>query len=367
MKRATQFIVWLAAVFALAAYGPMAPAASLVSYVTVPVGNAGNAADAATGFGAVGYDYRIGKYEVTNAQYTAFLNDVDPNGANTLALYSTNMTTLAVGGINFTSGNIAGTKYSTKAGQANDPVIDVSWYDAIRFANWMQNGQSGPGTTEGGAYTIGSAVPNPAGGLSISRNPGATWFLPTQDEWYKAAYYDPRTTAQGGVSGNYWSFPTKSNVGPVSDQPPGAIVPANSANFYKDDSLANGANDGYAVTGSPAFNAAQDYLTPVGSYGSAVSFYNTLDQGGNVQEWNESLFNSGTTRGTRGGSWNRNDVFTLNKSTPTNHGPFDGSFETDEQGFRLATFVVPEPGSMALFALGMTSCLLCRWRRKRVS
>ena len=55
------------------------------------VGNAGNAADPTTGIGAVDYEYRIGTYEVTNAQYAAFLNSVDPTGSNTLGLYNSFM------------------------------------------------------------------------------------------------------------------------------------------------------------------------------------------------------------------------------------------------------------------------------------
>ena len=41
---------------------------------TVTVGNSGNADDThGDGYGGVDYEYRIGKYEVTNAQYTEFL------------------------------------------------------------------------------------------------------------------------------------------------------------------------------------------------------------------------------------------------------------------------------------------------------
>ncbi len=55
---------------------------------TVPIGNPGNAGEVQPQgtFGAVGYNYRIGRTEVTNAQYVEFLNGVDPTGANALAL-----------------------------------------------------------------------------------------------------------------------------------------------------------------------------------------------------------------------------------------------------------------------------------------
>ena len=69
------------------------PAFAVVNIEWVDVGHAGNAADPATGslYGAVAYAYKIGKYEVTNAKYTEFLNAVDPTGANANGIYNTNM------------------------------------------------------------------------------------------------------------------------------------------------------------------------------------------------------------------------------------------------------------------------------------
>src|SRR5262245_29129643 len=71
-----------------------------VNIETVLVFNSGNAADV-TGVGAVSYEYRIGKYEVTNSQYSEFLNAVDPNGTNVLALYDSQMTSSVWGGIEY--------------------------------------------------------------------------------------------------------------------------------------------------------------------------------------------------------------------------------------------------------------------------
>ena len=53
--------------------------AQAVTIDPVPVGNPGNAGDTryeTPGYGAVGYEYQIGKYEVTAGQYTDFLNAV---------------------------------------------------------------------------------------------------------------------------------------------------------------------------------------------------------------------------------------------------------------------------------------------------
>src|SRR5688500_15448430 len=72
---------------------------------TVAIGNPGNAGDLQINgtFGAVPYSFRIGKFEVTNAQYAEFLNGADPTGVNSLSLYNTRMSSSALGGIIFRS------------------------------------------------------------------------------------------------------------------------------------------------------------------------------------------------------------------------------------------------------------------------
>ena len=70
----------------------------------------------------------------------------------------------------------------------------VSWFSAVRFANWVNNGQGGA-DTETGAYTLLGGTPILSNDRFISRQPDAKVFLPTEDEWYKAAYYDPGTDA----------------------------------------------------------------------------------------------------------------------------------------------------------------------------
>ena len=247
---------------------------------TVTVGNPGNTSDPSDGdsstpgiqsFGAVPYSYRIGKTEVTVGQYTVFLNAVA--ATDTYELYLTQMSTnLNIAGIS-RSGIAGGYTYNV-IGSPNHPVTYVDWGDAARFANWMQNGQptglQGPRTTEDGAYTMNGAYLMSGPGSSnqalnaISRNVCAQWFVPTEDEWYKAAYHQP--TEQGGDVDNYWLYPTRSNIAPNSDQPPGNLsIQTNVANFFLTDSLANGYNDGYAVTGSTVFNTAQNYLTDAGA------------------------------------------------------------------------------------------------------
>ena len=192
---------------------------SAVTIPTVPVGDAGNAADT-TGYGAVDYNYRIGTTEVTVGQYTEFLNAVA--ATDTYALYNTFMATdLSIAGI-ARSGTSGSYTYSV-IGSANHPVTYVSWGDAARFSNWLHNGQpmglQDASTTEDGAYALNGAITNEALN-AVSRNAGAQWFIPSEDEWYKAAYYQP--AAQGGDTDNYWLYPTGTNSTPYSDGPPGS-------------------------------------------------------------------------------------------------------------------------------------------------
>ena len=115
------------------------------------------------------YEYRIGKYEVINAEYAEFLNAVA--GTDTNALYNTNMGADTDGGITQT-GSSGSYVYAVKADAgaytyANKPVNNVSWYDTLRFANWLHNGQLN-GDTETGAYTLLGGTPTPSNGDSIT-------------------------------------------------------------------------------------------------------------------------------------------------------------------------------------------------------
>jgi sulfatase modifying factor 1 len=321
----------------------------------VIVGNPGNAADSLTGFGAVDYGYGIGKFEVTNAQYTEFLNSVDPTGANSLALYHSAMGSNPLGGINLNSGAADGSKYSVKLGYENMPLVFINFFDATRFTNWLHNGQ-GSGSTETGAYTLLGGTAIPSNYDTVVRNTEAQFWVPSENEWYKAAYH--QLAAQGGDSDDYWLYPMTSNDTPFSDQPPG-VTPDNTrvGNFFRDDALANGFDDGYAVTGSTALNATQNYLTNIGAYTQSPGFYGTFDQGGNAFEWNETLV-LGLSRGVRGGAWVGTEEFLRS----TNSGNLVAARIAGTLGFRVAT--VPEPGVTAIFAVG-TLLLVCR-RQKRL-
>ena len=297
--------------------------ASTVSAVTidmVTVGNAGNAPDTRydfnlIGFGSVGYEYQIGKYEVTADQYTEFLNAVAK--AEPKRLYNTSMADPvgALGANIQRTGSSPNYSYSVAADWANRPVNWVSFWDAARFANWLHNGQptgpQGPGTTESGAYhDVGNQT-------LFGRNPGARYFIPTEDEWYKAAYHDKAA----GLAATYFDFPTG-----TSDVP-------NNANY---------AINGHYIFGSPY------YRTEVGAFTNAASPYGTFDQGGNVEEWNEKVFSS-TLRSVRGGSF---DSYSDNLFASNSDGK-NPEFEYRYYGFRVASSGIPEPGNFTLCVFGV--------------
>jgi formylglycine-generating enzyme required for sulfatase activity len=315
----------VAAVAAVSVLGACVASAQ-VNIAWSTVGNAGNAGDPGNfGSGAVAYAYRIGTFEVTNAQYAAFLNAVA--ASDTRGLYNTNMGTNPRGGIN-RSGTEGSFTYSVRPNMGNKPVNFVNFFDAARMANWLTNGQ-GSGSTESGVYTItGSAVTAITRDLS---NPNQV-FLPTENEWNKAAFHRP--ASQGGDTDNFWRFATQSN-----DEPTSAIANA----------IGDIANPGpnvvnYRITTD--WNGQDGNVTTVGSAGNA-SFYGAFDMAGNVQEWLEST-DSGGRRGITGGSFFSVPTFGIR--------PGDSFFgpstpEDAATGFRFAS-PVPAPGAAALLALG---------------
>jgi len=310
-----------------------------ITIETVPVGNAGNAADA-PGYGAVSYEYNIGKYEVTAGQYKDFLNAVA--ATDTYGLYNASMDSSGYGcqitrlG---TSGNFyydfSGRPSGTEADWANRPVNYVRWYDTLRFANWMTNGQ-GTGDTESGSYTItgGGAnsgtvtIPTAAQRATWSTGAKSYFLLTSEDEWYKAAYHDKNAV----LAATYFDCPTSSNTAPSNDlvEP---TDPGNNATFY---------DNGYTI-GSPY------YRTEVGAHENSDSPYGTFDQGGNVWEWNEALI-SGSRRGLRGGSFIDGDG--SGYSLRASYRNYNLSPTAESYGFGFRVSVVPEPATLALLALG---------------
>ena len=327
--------VALALMVAGTAYAPSC--AAVVSFGTgsnqfnmefVTIGNAGNAADT-TGSpnpaGAVGYEYGIGKFEVSEDMITKF------NASQSLQITK----------------DTRGT---------NKPATSVSWNEAARFVNWLNTSTGGFAaynfTTSGvndniavwtAADTLDYEATNPY------RSKRATYVLPSFNEWYKAAYYDPNKSGVG--IGGYWDYATG------SDSAPTAVASGTGTG-------ANGNNEAvYDFQSGPAD------VTQAGGF----SPYGVMGLGGNVREWEESSSDranssGSSSRGVRGGDW----LFFLSLLSSSTRVNVGASNEIDRYGFRVASVTpssappaVPEPSMMVIGTLFGLGGLVAKRRMKK--
>jgi formylglycine-generating enzyme required for sulfatase activity len=289
-----------------------------------PIGNPGNAADT-TGSpnpaGSVGYHYNMGKYEVSRDMV------IKANAAGNLGITLADMTSFTGNG-----GNL--------------PATGVSWNEAARYVNWLNtiNGFSeaynfdlqpgGVGYSSNTHVQLWTSMDLGYNASNPLRNNQAKYFLPSMDEWYKAAYYDPN--ANGGTGG-YWYYPTGSDTVPTV--------------------VGGGTSPGTAIYNLPFQGPAE--IDDAGG----LSPYLVMGLGGNVWEWEETEFDlvnnsPSSSRGLRGGRWG-SDSLNLSKADRIYLAP---SFEDVSFGFRVAS--IPEPNSAVLLTLATVGL----WqRRKRLS
>ena len=271
---------FLVMVLSLCMFGSYVSAATVqgIDLDFVTIGNAGNDADS-TGYGAVDYEYQIGKYEITNGQWDQFVSLAGAPTGNPSYAYDA-------------SAYFTGTNVPTNA---------VSWYEAAQFCNYLTSGDK-----YSGAYGF-DASGNFTGvdrASAISAY-GTAYVIPTENEWYKAAYYKPDGSG-------YSLYANGQNTIPAAD---------NGWNYY------GGA-----------------YSSPW-NVGTGTEEQNgTYDMMGNVWEWNETEI-YGSDRGIRGGSYDI--VGYLSSSYRGGNAPFS---EFSELGFRVAS--VPEPCTLALVSMG---------------
>lgn len=322
-----------------------------ISIDWVTVGDPGNApylGSGTTPYGAVGYQYDIMKYEWTNAQYTTFLNAIDPDGTNPNLVYSGTMGSDARGGITNT-GTVNGSRYAVKPNMGDKPTVFVTWFNAARVANWLHNGGQTYLTTDAsatapqnvGAYTIGTGTD----GTAPARNPGALYGVPTEDEWVKAAFYKG-----SGTNAGYWTYSTQ------SDSLPGTVT-ADVTGIGSAGPTGNFANYNQTADWNGFTNGN---MTTIGTNGGP-SAYDTYDMSGNVVEWNDLTGAAGTFRGRRGGNF-------ANNATGL---PVDGgrnatsspALVSNITGFRLVA--VPEPSSTVMGVGCLAALAAWRLRKKR--
>jgi hypothetical protein len=335
---------------ALAILAPAAGAAAPaeLTFRTVRVSSAGNPAVAVVPFsdaiypscsaapsspvgclsvGSVPRSYGIGEIEVTVAQWVAFLNTADPTGTDTHHLYDAVESASSwprYGQITFSSGAAAGRHYRVAYPQwATKPFGFATFLRAARFINSLTNGKvlaRRPARLGGFAlvtYKVRLSRDTERGMYDLARQKrtGATrarkrgFVVPSQNEWIKAAYFDPK----GGGTLSYWKYPTDPGV--FGDGT--ATAPAPTALDAGTGNVTNAATQPLAdykpsAGPAPAWCPSQVSATncqtvnPLGldatAYGEAFqgslssvgqaatrSPWGTLDQGGNAVEWTDTI------------------------------------------------------------------------------
>ena len=266
-----------------------------------------------TAYGAVSYTYRMGVNEVSEAMIDAY------------------------------NANSGGPTITKDTRGADKPATSISWNEAARFVNYLNTSQ---GYVAAYNFTTGGANDNISlwssadawqlGGENLYRHKDAYYFLPSEDEWYKAAFYD-------GNSMVYYDYATGSDTVPTA--------------------VAGGTAAGTAVYGQSLAAGPADIDDAGG-----LSYYGTMAQSGNVFEWGESAFDGGNdtnseSRVRRGGRWDGGSAG-LRSSGRSLSAPV---LENGGIGFRVASVsaavaVVPEPSSVGLLVIGAMGCVL---RRKR--
>lgn len=265
-----------------------------------------------TGFGAVPYNYRISVHEVSREMIEAY-NDLSGGPTITITSFST------VGG-----------------DRPTRPATGMTWNAAARFVNWLNTSQGhapayqfvGTGITDEIAlWAPGDPGYNPNNPF---RNSEAFYFLPSENEWYRAAYFDP-------VAGVYWDYATGSNTPPTS--------------------VTGGTSAGSAVYNLPFLTGPSDITTAGG-----LSPFGTMAQNGNVREWTESAFtppNDGAVeqRTVRDGAWDED----AGRLASTGRILADPRGANATQGFRVAS--IPEPSGPLLALLAVMTAVFRSRRR----
>ena len=289
----------------------------------VTIGDAGNAPYDGrfdgfnAGRGAVNYEFRIARTEITSAQWLEFINIFAPQSSNPFSAFRP----LFSGLTPTTLGQYRLNTFLPDA--ANIPVTGITWRDAAMFCNWLHNDKStDPSAILSGAYDASTFFTDPADNTftdQATRSPGAKFWIPSLDEWIKAAHWDPDKFGDG--EGGWWRFSHSSDEPPIPG-PPGT---------------------GETSAGDFIPNMSGERFIPLGSYVDVVSPWGLWDTSGGTTENLEdrALFNQRTLDGSAAGvDGVMNDHIGYFSNT---------SFSGGGHGFRVAS-VIPAPGALVACA-----------------
>lgn len=256
--------------------------ASGIDFVTVgAVGNApwagdGTLGDRAIGRGGVDYEYRIGKYEVTTANWVEFMNAALDRPLDDRLPHVRAPQFWGAAGAPPQNG---GQRFTVPAGNELRSVGDISWRAAAMYCNWLHNGKSLEREAFlNGAYDVSTFVtiqlPNGAEQFQdqFTRSPGAKYFIPSWDEWLKASHYDPNKQNSDGSVGGWWRYSNGTDI-PLTYAPPPSFG-GNGTGM---------ANAGFTLPGGA------HYRIPLGSYPQTQTPWGLLDVAGCTFEWTEGV------------------------------------------------------------------------------
>jgi len=235
--------------------------------------------------GSVGYVYNIGKFEVTTAQWAEFMNaalDRPATDRIPAVQYPSIWGATAV-----PPANAGGRRYVVQPGRENIPVGGITWRTAAIYANWLHNGKAtNRDAFLSGAYEVSTFGVGPFGvGFTdqLTHSPGARYWIPSLDEWMKAAHYDPNKPNADGTIGGWWQYSNSTDTA-IPYGPAGQLTPSGVP------TQANGVWTDFAY---PGFNP---FSIPLGAYTNVVSPWGLYDVAGGTSEWTETaIFFTGET------------------------------------------------------------------------
>ncbi|HYF15220.1 MAG TPA: SUMF1/EgtB/PvdO family nonheme iron enzyme [Phycisphaerales bacterium] len=324
----------------------------------VTVGDVNNPAWTGGGFytdnrGSVGYEFRIGRVEVTTSQWAEFMNAALDRPANDRLPHVFAPVLWSVQPV--TPNNPGGQRFAVPAGNEMLPVGGVDWRTCAIYTNWLHNNKSFEHSAFlSGAYDVSTFGYLNGGSLftdQITRSPGARYWIPSLDEAMKASHWDPNKQNPDGTAGGWWTYNNSSDSEPVYG-PAGVIVNGQFA-------TANAGWDGFEFPGHNPFTV------PLGAYTGVTSPYGLFDTAGGTREWTEGVVWLSDEplpreRLSEGSGWVEGPFSTDLIDTPGGSGP--PNFPWYDHGLRIAA-AVPSPtwGSVAM--ISALASLLQRRRR----